>query len=637
MPRISALPPGAQVASTDAFPFLSRLTNTTERVSFDTLQSAVANAGVVQSLILQNLQSSIAQPVSATNVNFTAAAAGAVPRSIQSKARDAVCVLDFMTSAQITDVESGAPILDHTVAVQLALTSSLCLKFSAGSSPSYRVSSALLCQSGHDLYGEGATITEISSNTEIFNIEGKSDFRCRGFNFVGNGNDYQGNDSSRAVAIFGSTGSRISVFDNKFTNFTYTTLRTAGANTVSFTRNIVTGPGASVATGFCYGILYDAGTTNGIIANNFITAVGQGIRVEQCTNTQIVGNVIYDVSGQHGVYSGSGMTNTTISNNVISNMPLCGIKHQAADAATKDNTGVTIVGNTIITCGDQGILLLNGNPGVGGTFKVRGATISGNFVKSCASSGINVSATFGASITGNVVDTPGFSGINIDGCQEIVVDSNVIRKSVLSAIRDQNPSTKITITNNQITDCASAATPGDRDGILVQDGTTWTIERNVIRDANAKMEYGIIILAGTLTGAIVRDNTVPNATATGGRFPANTTFLTYSGNNFSGTLGSVTNYPVICTRVFGSYSVQQNDSFIIANTAAAPLTLLLETSPADGHVLNIKKSTTDANVMTVARNGSRIDGFTSDLATSATNRPNYRLEFDMGSTCWWLQ
>jgi hypothetical protein len=476
----------------------------------------------------------------------------------------------------------GDGVTDDTAAINVALLAGLVVHFGPFS---FKVAGVLNCRTGHDLYGDGCTLTQATSNTEIFNIESKNDIRIRGFNFVGKGTDYAGNDSSRAVAIFGGTsGSNITVTDNKFTNFTYTPLRTVGATNVLFSRNTVIGPGSSVATGYCYGVIFDSGTTNGIISNNFITAVGQGVRVEICTNTQITGNVIYDVAGQHGVYSGSGMTNTTISNNVISNMPLCGIKHQAADAAGKDNVGVTIVGNTVLTCGDQGILLLNGSPGTGGTYKVRGATVSGNFIKGCGSSGINISSTFGAAVTGNVIDTCTTSGINLDGSTEIVVDANTIRKTVLSGIRDQNACTKVLISNNHIVDCASAATAGDRDGILLQDGTDYTLDGNVIRDANAKMEYGIIILAGTLTGTIVRDNVVRNATGTGARFPASTTLLSYRGNNFSGTGGAVTNDPLIPTV-----------------TAAAALTL-----PQDADVVQVTGNTNITSVGVIGMSNRRV-------------------------------
>ena len=52
--------------------------------------------------------------------DFTQSGTGAVTRTVQSKERDVVSVFDFMTAAQIADVQSGAPNLDHTAAIQAA-------------------------------------------------------------------------------------------------------------------------------------------------------------------------------------------------------------------------------------------------------------------------------------------------------------------------------------------------------------------------------------------------------------------------------------------------------------------------------------------------------------------------------------
>jgi len=55
-------------------------------------------------------------------VGFLQAGTGADARTAQDKMRETLSVYDFMTAAQITDVESGAPTLDHSAQVSDAFT-----------------------------------------------------------------------------------------------------------------------------------------------------------------------------------------------------------------------------------------------------------------------------------------------------------------------------------------------------------------------------------------------------------------------------------------------------------------------------------------------------------------------------------
>lgn len=105
-------------------------------------------------------------------VGFLQSGAGAVARAVQEKLRDAVCVFDFMTSAQIADVQSGAASIDVSPAIQAAWNYSASiganLSFPSGT---YRVISAL---SGGlvVLQGEGQGRTII----DFENFSGKDGF-----------------------------------------------------------------------------------------------------------------------------------------------------------------------------------------------------------------------------------------------------------------------------------------------------------------------------------------------------------------------------------------------------------------------------------------------------------------------------
>jgi hypothetical protein len=60
-------------------------------------------------------------PFDATQIQFTPAGAGAVARSVQSKERDVVSVFDFMTAAQIADVQANTALVDVAAAIRAAI------------------------------------------------------------------------------------------------------------------------------------------------------------------------------------------------------------------------------------------------------------------------------------------------------------------------------------------------------------------------------------------------------------------------------------------------------------------------------------------------------------------------------------
>jgi hypothetical protein len=82
--------------------------------------------------------------INASQVNFLQTGTGSILRTLQSKGEDIVSVFDFMTSAQITDVENNYDLVDVTAAIQAAEdaceTSGQTLWFPAGT---YRCNSGL--------------------------------------------------------------------------------------------------------------------------------------------------------------------------------------------------------------------------------------------------------------------------------------------------------------------------------------------------------------------------------------------------------------------------------------------------------------------------------------------------------------
>lgn len=67
-------------------------------------------------------------PTGSALVGFLQAGTDAVARTAQSKMRDRLCIFDFMTPAQISDVQSGSAAQDHTAAMDAALNAAVARK-----------------------------------------------------------------------------------------------------------------------------------------------------------------------------------------------------------------------------------------------------------------------------------------------------------------------------------------------------------------------------------------------------------------------------------------------------------------------------------------------------------------------------
>ena len=105
--------------------------------------------------------SALAASSGSSMVGFIQAGTGAVVRNIRDKARDILNVFDFMTAAQIADVQAGTLLLDVTTPVQNAINACLAagrnwLLVPAGK---YRVSSQFIISGSLRLIGEGSAYT----------------------------------------------------------------------------------------------------------------------------------------------------------------------------------------------------------------------------------------------------------------------------------------------------------------------------------------------------------------------------------------------------------------------------------------------------------------------------------------------
>jgi len=447
----------------------------------------------------------------------------------------------------------GDGVADDTAEIQAAINAGLNVDF-GGAGHSYKVSGAITLRTGQTITANGATITQTTTRTEIFNIDGKTDIRISGVKFVGVGSDFNDSDSSQAVAIYANGGeARIWVSECYFLNFSYTTLRAKGSTDIAFVNNVVVGPGSPILTpitsGRCYGFLADSGCNGVLVQGNSFTKVAQGVRIEGgavgTSNIRVSGNYIYNITGQHGVYAGAYLSLLTISGNTISDTDLCGIKVQAADYAGINNRGIAITGNTVGAAGDQGILVCSGdNPTA--TYKCENVTVTGNTVRFSAGNGIKIDNVINGVVSGNSIQQPSQSGVAWEQSTGLLLTGNFIQGSGNTAMRDVTAASFVTIRNNVIRNCATLNTGSDEYGIFVNGGgSEYVIDKNVITDTNANMQYGIFIAANINSSLTLTDNTVVNSTDAALRLGSTSELREYQGNNWNGTLAATYNDPVL--------------------------------------------------------------------------------------------
>ncbi len=84
------------------------------------------------------------------------------------------------------------------------------------------------------------------------------------------------------------------------------------------------------------------------------------------------------------------------------------------------------------------------------------------------------------------------------------------------------------------------------------------------------------------------------------------------------------------------YAVLITDQTLLVTTAGGVVVLTLPAAPSDGRTLIIKRTTTDVNAITVARNTKNIEGAASNLTINGGNLASITLKYDATSGSWWI-
>lgn len=440
---------------------------------------------------------------------------------------------------------------DSTVAIQAACTAGKYVKF-GDSSDTYLVSGTITLQSGSKLEFNGASVTQLTDQTPIFNANGTTGVEVTGGVFNGKSEaTYNNTPSSLAICIRADGASNLKVWNNTFNNFWYSPLMvgTGGVN-VEFMRNIVVGPGASVLS-----IDVNRRNTTGCtvigrgtrIAFNDISGVTQGSIVGQGSEDVLVlGNVIHDLFNEHGLYCDTGIKRLVVAKNIIRNTGVngTGIKVQCYDSFGVQSEGIEIVDNMIYDTGGDAILI--DNTSTSPTLRTLGVLISGNNIRRAGAYGIDLRDVEDGYVSDNIIIDAVTSCIAWGNCENVKIVDNVAKNSLLSGMRDLSASNNITIRSNTIKNCAQSAAANDKYGLLISDGGVNTvIEDNLIDDANAKMQYGVFIIPNINSTLSLINNSVLRATDCGLRLGVTGALREYVGNNWNGSLAATFNDPAL--------------------------------------------------------------------------------------------
>lgn len=110
-----------------------------------------------------------------------------------------------------------------------------------------------------------------------------------------------------------------------------------------------------------------------------------------------------------------------------------------------------------------------------------------------------------------------------------------------------------------------------------------------------------------------------------------------------GTLVPLTSFPpgapAVAVKAIGfadsPYQVTAADDVLLVDTSLGAVAVTLEAAPTTGREVQVKRTTTDANAVTIAHNGHNIEGAAADLVLAGGNTASVSL-VDQAASGWWI-
>jgi hypothetical protein len=252
-------------------------------------------------------------------------------------------------------------------------------------------------RSGIKYLGYGATIQQVTSNTCIFlSVVAVNNVVFEGLTLLGKGTDYNGTDSytpfrPTGILISSSdTSKNIKILNCTIRNFAYSGITIAYGRDVWIENNKLVGYSGVAANDIKnFGVDINNGNRRVTVIGNHIDSVAQGILVQgNVWEYSLIGNIITNVIGQHGIYVSSGW-NSVISGNSIKNCVANGILVQLTSGQLRGIENMSISNNVIDSAGGYGIYVYR----ISGTGLLKNISINNNVIE--------LSYTEGGSINDN--------------------------------------------------------------------------------------------------------------------------------------------------------------------------------------------------------------------------------------------
>lgn len=104
----------------------------------------------------------------------------------------------------------------------------------------------------------------------------------------------------------------------------------------------------------------------------------------------------------------------------------------------------------------------------------------------------------------------------------------------------------------------------------------------------------------------------------------------------SGGGGGISWTRVTKTHANTPYTIPAASTLVVADTSGGVLTVNLPTTPADGDLVAVKRSTTDTNALTLGHNGKNIEGAAADITALSGSLYCYEFQYDSAAGSWWI-
>jgi len=188
------------------------------------------------------------------------------------------------------------------------------------------------------------------------------------------------------------------------------------------------------------------------------------------------------------------------------------IDHAAAGMRLVESTGLTVTGNAVTDCGDNGILVHRWSPGEDGTI------VSGNRVERIGAAsggtgpygnGINVYQAHGVIVSGNRIADCAFTAVRANGASDVTITDNNCARLGETAIYSEFAFEGAVIADNIVDTAASGISVAN----FIDGGRIATVTGNIVRNLTGRGPYpadppgfgnGIYVEAdSTVTGNVV--------------------------------------------------------------------------------------------------------------------------------------